>query len=257
MKILASDYDGTLRSNPILSDENIKAIHRFRQAGHAFGIVTGRSMESIKSEIEKYQLEVDFLVTNNGGMIYDEKYTNIKDSFIAFDAALRLIEYIRTLHCASFVINDGYRRCRIVLDEKQKDIKYGNIDSTLTFEEVLEKKKIAQIVVSLDDDSYAHKIAEIVNKEYKGYVSAYVNVNCIDIVPYEISKGKGLQFIEEYKHYVHDDIYAIGDSFNDIPMLEAFHGMCVSHSQPEIKAKAEKVVDEVSDAIAYLMKISS
>lgn len=257
MKILASDYDGTLRTGEVLSKTNIKAIERFRQAGHAFGIVTGRSMESIRNEIEHYSLQLDFLIANNGGVIYDGDFTKIKDSYIDFDKAIHLIDYLHTLACASFVINDGYRRCRIVLDESQEDIKYGKLDSTLTYDDVLKEKKIAQIVLSLGNDAYAHEIADYINKEYKDYMSAYVNINCIDIVPYGISKGKGLQFIEQYKNYVHEDMYAIGDSYNDIPMIEAFHGLCVSHALDEIKAHAELVVDEVSNAIDYLLKISS
>ncbi len=53
MKILASDYDGTLRTGKCVSEENVEAIRAFRAHGNAFGIVTGRSVETIRQEIEK------------------------------------------------------------------------------------------------------------------------------------------------------------------------------------------------------------
>ncbi len=53
MKILASDYDGTLRTEELVDINDVHAIHEFRAAGNMFGLVTGRSMESIQTEIQK------------------------------------------------------------------------------------------------------------------------------------------------------------------------------------------------------------
>lgn len=47
MKILASDYDGTLRVNEKVESYDLDMIHKHRAAGNLFGLVTGRSMESI------------------------------------------------------------------------------------------------------------------------------------------------------------------------------------------------------------------
>ena len=71
MKILASDYDGTLRTEELVAEKDIEAIARFRKAGNLFGIVTGRSMESLQKEIERNGFTYDFIITNNGGVIYD------------------------------------------------------------------------------------------------------------------------------------------------------------------------------------------
>lgn len=58
MKILASDYDGTLRTEELVAEKDIEAIARFRKAGNLFGIVTGRSMESLQKEIERNGLRM-------------------------------------------------------------------------------------------------------------------------------------------------------------------------------------------------------
>ena len=42
MKIFATDYDGTLRMVDGISEDNIKAIEKFRSQGNLFGVVTGR-----------------------------------------------------------------------------------------------------------------------------------------------------------------------------------------------------------------------
>ena len=41
MKIIASDFDGTINYNGRVSDEDKAAIKRFRAAGNRIGIVTG------------------------------------------------------------------------------------------------------------------------------------------------------------------------------------------------------------------------
>lgn len=255
MKILASDYDGTLRISEYVGEEDKKAIHDFRNAGNQFGIVTGRSIESLKKEIEVNNLEYDFIITNNGGVIYDKSFNLLQCLYMNFDQALDIITYIKTLDCASYVINDGYHRYKYVIDENQIDHKYGNVQASDEHtEKVLDRGKIAQLVISLNDQMMAEEIAHYINTNFKGYAVAYVNVNCVDIVPDGVSKAEGLYFIEDEMEYDHDDIYAIGDSFNDLPMLEEFHGCTLTHARSVIKEQADKVYDSVADCICDLMK---
>ena len=51
---------------------------------------------------------------------------NFQVSYLDFDKALELIEYIRTLPCADYVLNDGFHRHRVVIDALQEecDFKY-------------------------------------------------------------------------------------------------------------------------------------
>ena len=70
MKIIASDYDGTLNHNGI--DEKKKnAISEWRKKGNLFGIISGRGYPSLKSVIDRVPFEYDFLVCNNGALICD------------------------------------------------------------------------------------------------------------------------------------------------------------------------------------------
>ena len=41
MKLLASDYDGTLRYEPKVVKEDLDALKRWQQAGNLFVVVTG------------------------------------------------------------------------------------------------------------------------------------------------------------------------------------------------------------------------
>ena len=109
----------------------------------------------------------------------------------------------------------------------------------------------------LHDQKRVEEITDHIQHAFAGHVSAYQNIGCIDIAPDLVSKSSGLHFVKEWKGYRHEDIYTIGDSFNDLPMIDEFHGFCVSHASSQIKEHAERVVDTVSEAIAHLMQISS
>ena len=59
MKIIASDYDGTINYQGRVSEEDKAAIRKFRQAGNKFGIVTGRDAElSRRKDVELSLLQI-------------------------------------------------------------------------------------------------------------------------------------------------------------------------------------------------------
>ena len=76
MKFLVSDYDGTLKSDIYNLKINISAINEFRKKGNHFAIATGRNYESIKNEINKYNIKYDYLITNDGAITFD-RFDNI------------------------------------------------------------------------------------------------------------------------------------------------------------------------------------
>lgn len=254
MKLLASDYDGTLRYEPKVVEEDLDAVKRWQNAGNLFVVVTGRSMESFLQELENNDFHCDFIVLNNGGVVYDGSGKCLQVSYLDFDKALELIEYIRTLPCASYVLNDGFHRHRVVIDPSQEDVKYANMPQEKDEEALLNGGKIAQIVISLNDDELAQRIVRYVNEQFNGYIEAYANRNCVDIVPVGISKAEGLSYVLQYLGIDDDDVYTIGDSFNDLPMIEAYHGFSVGMAPEEIREKSEQVYLSVADCIEDLMR---
>ena len=253
MKIFASDYDGTLRIGSDVSKENKKMIQRWQDTGNLFVMVTGRSMESILSEIERNELSCDYIIGNNGGVIYDREGNLLQETVMDFERALEVLEFIKTVPCFSYVINDGFHRAKVVVDASRPDRKYGMIKATKSVEEVLANRKIAQFVLSLDNMELAKQTAGLLNERYSDTVCAYVNVDCIDVVPSHISKAKGIQYLQERCCVEKEDIYVIGDSYNDLPMIEAYHGFTLHHAEGNIQKQASASFESVASAIASLL----
>ena len=79
MKIIATDFDGTLNQNGI-GREKREAIAAWRKAGNLFGIVTGRGFRSIYEVIKDTGIGYDFLICNNGAVICDSKLNILTDT---------------------------------------------------------------------------------------------------------------------------------------------------------------------------------
>ena len=252
MKVFASDYDGTFRLLEKVSEYDKKKVEEWRKQGNLFGLVTGRSIESILSEQIIHRFEYDFLICNNGGVIYDCDMNLLKMEFMHYQTVCEILKYVKELPIISYVLNDGFHRSKMILNKEIVDLKYGALHDFINEEDILKEKKISQLVLSTNDEALSHEISDFINKTYNEHVISYVNVNCVDIVPLGVSKEEGLKFLKDY--YGWEEIYTIGDSYNDICMLEAFCGFSVQQAVDEVKKHANKVYKNVGECLLDLMK---
>ena len=70
----------------------------------------------------------------------------------------------------------------------------------------------------------------------------------MDIVCKGNSKGTGIKFVKKYLKA--NKIYGIGDSYNDLPMLETVDVSFTFHSSPEsVQKQATHLVSGIAEAI--------
>ena len=255
MKLLATDYDGTLRYAQDVMPEDLKSIEEWKNKGNKFVIVTGRSKESIDTQIKLFNLPCDYLITNNGGMVFDENGNVLLSNYLNFDVCVDILHSVKKLDSViSYVVNDGIHRHRIVLQPEAVDHRYPNLKPDVTEAELLDMTHFAQIVLSMEDTASALEVASKINDLYYEQVVAYPNNFVVDIVPKGISKATGLDFLIEYANIKEEDVYTIGDGHNDIPLIEfGVHGSVMSCADEDVKAHAQVEYDSVSDLISKNM----
>lgn len=252
MKLLATDYDGTLLFGDTLLQEDLDAIHKWREDGNLFAIVTGRSHESMMKQIAEYGLQLDYLVTNNGGMIFDKEGKNLLasqlDTITAIDLMFACHEQDDVV---SYVVNDGYNRHKITVNPNLVDHRYPHMQDDWSEEQIMDSAHFAQIVFSMRDRDAATEFADKVNMYFGATVTAFANNCVVDVVPNGTSKATGLEFITAYSDVDEDDVYAIGDSNNDIPMLEmAAHPAVIAAAPAEVL----EVVDTAYPTVASFIE---
>ena len=72
--------------------------------------------------------------------------------------------------------------------------------------------------------------------------------NVVEFVPKGTSKATGIKWLCNHLDIPLDETYAIGDSVNDLEMLESVgHGIAMGNSMPPAKEIAEYVTSDISD----------
>ena len=228
MKLLASDYDGTFKSDLNALYININAIKKFMSKGNKFALVTGRSYLSIKEEINRYNIKYDYLSCNNGLITFD-KNDRIVDCNILSKADLKYI---------SSTLNNN---------ENVKDINYyGFFDATDKLQDILE------VYVKFNNVKSA--------TEYKEYIKfVLTNVNCYQsrnklFIGTNLTKANAVSIIQDIENIDFKDIYTIGDASNDIDMLEKYNGHKMLTSYPCLWFKKMPVTREVYTLVKKINK---
>lgn len=251
MKLLATDYDGTLKYTNMVTQEDLIAIKKWKEQGNLFVINTGRSMESILAEVRKYNIPVDYFVTNNGGMVFDKELHELFSSYLDNTVAIDIMYATHLIGgVVSYVVNDGIYRHRIIIDEKLEEKRYPGLAPNMSEEELMRMNKYAQIVISMSDISSALELADLINDHFSEKVVAYANKFVVDVVPKGISKAAGVQFLMDRENVVVEDTYTIGDAYNDIPLMKfGVNGSCMNSATDELKKYAKYHYDCVGELI--------
>lgn len=242
MKIIASDYDGTLNHHGI-SETDKTAIEKFRKEGNKFGLVTGRDLEQamwVISDLKRANLEVDFVLCCTGGVTLtsDGEIVSAKKQKVG-EYLNDMVKYARTLELGSFRVSNELVVCHI--DPR------GNIKQDFS---AIGELTQANAWFYTEED--AQKFVEYVEKHHKNDIGVFRNSGSIDMPPLATSKVTGIyDYASQFKDA---KIYTVGDNVNDIPMIKEFEGYAVSNAKEETKKVAKHQCDRIADMIEEIMK---
>lgn len=254
MKMFASDFDNTLhfvdeKQKGYFKEADMNAIRAYRESGNLFGLCTGRPLYGFEGDMDDGPA-VDFVIASTGGIV-------TKTNANTFD---RLAEAVITKEQVADIqkLCDGRGVLYIHADGHVFTLytRRAGYDSQtiLSSAEELEGKHVTAISVWTASLEMAETLTNEINEKYPQDLAAYQNVNWLDVVHAGVSKGNGAK---QAKALLHADLLGgIGDSFNDIPLLEAADVAFTFHSSDEkVKEKADYLVDSVAEAIEIFKKL--
>lgn len=239
MKIIASDFDGTVNYQGKISDKDKDAIKRFRKAGNKFGIVTGRDVELSSWIKQENGFEFDFVISCTGAVIrngegdilYAKKGEIGPFLYEMVDKALKL-------GANFFAVNNIMSKCYVDT--------LGKIPADFSM-----LKEFTHSNVGFKAIENAKEFLEYVRKNHSDKINAYQNGWHVDMPPVNTSKVTGIY--EYAKMFENAEIYTVGDNVNDIDMIREFNGFAVSNALDEVKAVAKHQCDRIADMIDYLL----
>ena len=246
-KVFASDFDGTLyfyKAEVKLPPESVEKINAYQAAGNLFGLCTGRQVGGLTPFITGF-FEPDFYITSSGSNIVDREFKEIQKRGVDRDIADAIVKEIRAKGYSMTLDVEGDICVFAKMDYPGKYYVITGVDDA-------PKGLIHQVSIHTESLDEAAAISKHINETYGDKVEAFQNVVEIDIAPKGCSKGKGVDVLRDYYRDKYGDIrlYGIGDSINDIPLIEAADVSYTFPYAPEIvQQKATKVVETICDAL--------
>lgn len=223
-KLIFFDIDGTLvtehTDTRIIPDSTHDAIRRLRESGHLCFINTGRAFSEIDQPI--LNLQMDGLVCGCGTYILYHDET--------------LLSHTIPLELGNRILSD-LKQCQLEWLLESTHSVYYSTEPYVTRIKNFQKEHQAMFPQTFHTIEPA-SAKDLVFDKFCVCIKPGSNMSCFmdiyqndldfidrgngfyEIVPVGYSKASGIQFLMEYFDIPQADTIAIGDSTNDLPMLE-------------------------------------
>lgn len=266
MYILATDYDGSLRLDAQVSAEAIQKIKEFQNAGHVFGIVTGRPVAGLLPILQNEEIPFDFIIASTGAIVLDKDGNPLRKRSFPREVADHFYQRIASEEIKrdileKYATENGEQTLHMQANAVSGDFAYHvlgrmHLDSGIKFNNAIEAIDWEQIhsffgiqAKTEDGKSYTPVLYDILQEELGEEMSIYLNIRNIDIAPKGVNKATALEWLAEHNSWDKGDIYTFGDGLNDLGMLQAFHGAAITSGTAPL---LEQIATQYPSIEAYI-----
>ena len=222
-RLIATDYDGTLRRLGVITKKDRKNIELFRAAGGLFGVVTGRGLNFIETA-KKEGLGYDYLVLYNGSLVLDAEGNTVAEFFIPRED-FAAIEKIFEKH-----------------------------DRVEDYDTVGEAEFYRHYYARCTDIKKAREIADEINSALGDKVTAFVNGTAVNVGVLGSSKAQGVRIALAHFGLNEDDAAVVGDDYNDLDMIVSLKGWAVRTGRKAVRDAAPHICSGVGALAKELME---
>ena len=246
MKILASDYDGTLNVHGVVSKENIEAINAWRAAGNLFGLVSGRNLGSIKRFLDRDSVPYDFMVGCNGSVITDTDGNAAGHSCIPVGMAQALLAEIHRYE--AYYVSASYDWGSIHVEANTNVC----ADDTHLIIEQEKLDRVLQVSGTFTCPEHAEAVRDTCEAMFPGQIKGLMpTVQSIDFVCNGTNKASGIRRLCACRGIAPELILTVGDGDNDLDMLTdpAFCGVAMQSAMPVVLERVSRTTESVAALI--------
>lgn len=262
IRLFVSDLDHTLLNDSKgIEPTDLAALQQLHEAGIILAIASGRTDPEIQRVLSSLSLPYH-RISQNGTFVRTQQGEILYSSSFPAETARQILHLSKASDSLLTFITIGETTYTPYLSEEAR-----SYIQRMELPNIYENK---QIIEQLTDESPPCKIAFIgemdeilaLQQTLKNQPSIHQKTDsfisspyCMDIVPKHISKGYGLQYLMKKLDIQSDEIATIGDSYNDIPMLELTpNSFAMTHAEPQVQEKAHFVVGSVAEAVERVLE---
>ena len=253
-RLLVIDIDGTLLDKKgIISDEDTKALARARAAGIQVSLSTGRAVKACTKILSQLALDGYHIFFDGALVCNPETGEEVYADPINKDLVRQLAEYVHRIDInMDFYSTSQYFIERETWATEIRRTFYGLTPVLVDFTRLWQQERIIKgtlVVRSAEEkaranDCYLH-FKDRLTFSWSG-TPAYPGVDFINILAKDVSKGASLKALTAFLKIPLDEVVALGDGANDIPLLTAAGlAIAMDNASTEVKAVADYVTLDV------------
>ena len=267
-RALLLDLDGTLLdSNGVIRPRVRAALHELAKSEVRVMVVTGRSAISARPILEELGLEGPAVVFNGAGIIDPRREKWIEERVLSNRVTASALEFTAQRGYQTVVMRAGEKFATRPRDEDERRTLQGLHGVVTVDADDLPRENVIRFTWFSRDHEHSAAFASELDDLMPGpvYVTHFpLNVlpdhrtsavQVLDIHPPCKGKAEALRFLSEQHGIAAEEVVAVGDATNDLPMLRAAGlGVVMESGMPEALAEADRVIgSNDSDAIADLV----
>ena len=253
IKLIALDLDGTtLNDDKHISEANKAALEEAVEKGVNVVIATGRAFSALPDDVFNVK-GIQYVLTSNGAAITDLRLgKTIYEDCISPDSVEIAVEVLKQYDFMLEAFTDGgaYIDRKIYDGMKESKFGYRHIEYVLEtrkpvddiYQFILEHKEhIENLNVVFEHQEDRSMMREVLGKIPDTTLTTAFDNN-LELGGATTSKARALQELEKILGVTAEEMMAIGDSPNDMAMMEiAGMPVAVGNAKPEVKAIARYV----------------
>ena len=249
--IIFFDIDGTLLSETthLIPDSTKLALKEARKNGHLLFINTGRASSNIDSYIKELDFDgyvcgcftyIEFRNKELFSRTLDNEFTkelvkNIRDCKLD-----GIIESKTATYYDDFIYGPEVKEIK-----EHHLLKNGQVIKS--FDE--ENMDCDKFVIWYNDESDFNKFHDIYKNDFD---FIHRDVNFYEIVPKGYSKASGIEFLIKVLDIPYENTYAVGDSTNDLSMLQYVkNSIAMGNSNPILFDIVSYITDDIEEDGIY------
>ncbi|MBE5751290.1 MAG: HAD family hydrolase [Clostridiales bacterium] len=261
-RLFVSDFDGTLaKKDCTISEETKRTINEYVENGGTFVVSTGRMPTGILPYLRDWGFQ-GVVSCYQGSVIMDiESGEPLLSGVMDKQTVLKACEIMEELglHIHLYTLQGYYTNKRNEVEEHYEKLvltKGGLVENMSDFIKTQDVVFYKILAIVFGDE--IERARSVLQEKLGDSAEITMSADCLlEVCNPNYDKGTALRFLSEYYGVPMEKTFAVGDQFNDIPMIEtAGLGATVKNGKVEVKARA-KVVCEYSneeDAVARLIK---
>ncbi|MCY8934063.1 Cof-type HAD-IIB family hydrolase [Bacillus atrophaeus] len=236
IKLIAIDMDGTLLNDEqLISEGNRQAIREAEDKGVYVVISTGRTLMTCRELAESLKLS-SYLITANGSEIWDSEFNLVERQLLHTDH-IQMMWDLKNKHNTNFWASTVDKVWR------------GEFPESITDHEWL------KFGFDIEDDDIRNEVLTELKKNKELEITNSSPTN-IEVNALGINKAAALAKVSEKLGFTMENVMAMGDSLNDIAMIEkAGVGIAMGNAQDIVKETADWVTyTNIEDGVAKAIR---